>query len=74
MAKLPEDRRAIFTDVYKFYESHWDMPFTVEAWEQAARDVAELVRKHDSNPLMIKLVFAAYDAISDEQKVMMEVI
>lgn len=72
MSKLPEDRREMFTDAYRYYESHWDMPCTVDAWEKAAKDMCEVARKHDNNGLIARLLLAVYDTISEEHRRMME--
>lgn len=68
MAKLPDDRRAIFADIYKFYEENWDMPDTPEAWEELARKLKPLHDKHHGSNLVKRLMFACYDAINDDYK------
>ena len=66
MAKLPDDRRAAFTAAYRFYEQHWDMPDTVEAWTEAASQLGPVSKEHGDTPLIRNLLMACYQTIDDE--------
>ena len=74
MAKMPEDRRAVFTDIYKLYEKYWDMPNTVEAWHDLAAEFGPMTEKHGNTPLVNRLLMAVYDAIDEENRSIMEAI
>ncbi len=74
MSRLPDDRRSIFTDVYQYYEAHWDMPDTVEAWQEAAEQLGRISQKHGGNVLVNKLLAACYDAMDDERRVVRRMI
>lgn len=66
MAKLPDDRRAAFTAAYRFYEEHWDMPDTVEAWTKAAEEIGTVCAENGNTPLVRNLIMACYQTIDDE--------
>lgn len=68
MAKLPDDKRAVFTDIYKFYEENWDMPDTVEAWKALAEKMKPLSEKHGGTHLVNNLMLACYQTINDDYK------
>ena len=72
MSKLPDDRRSIFADVYGFYERHWDMPDTTEAWTEAAREMGAVSVRHGNSPLAMNLLMAVYDTIDKEFKAVRE--
>lgn len=74
MAKLPEEKRAVFTDAYRFYEEHWDKPDSVEEWEARAKELAELCNKHDCSPLAKNLILGAFGAMEDEARIVREAI
>lgn len=74
MAKLPDDRRSVFTDVYQYYEAHWDMPDTSEAWKGAAEQVEAISTKHGNSALAKRLLTACFDAIDDERRAIREMI
>lgn len=63
MAKMSEEDRAAFTDAYRYFESHWDMPDTVEAWEQCASEIGPLTEKYADSILISQLLMACYDTI-----------
>lgn len=66
MAKLPDDRRAAFTAAYRFYEEHWDMPDTVEAWTQCTKDVADVCAENGNTILIKELTMACFNAVDTE--------
>lgn len=68
MAKLPEDIRSIFTDVYRFYEAHWDMPDRVENWQGCVKDIGAVLKAHDGNRLAEKLLMACYETMDENTK------
>lgn len=67
-SKLPDDRRAMFTDAYRFYEEHWDMPDTAEAWEEAASQLCPIINRYNKHPLIRNLIMALYDTMDEECK------
>lgn len=69
MSKLPDDRRAVFTDIYGYYERHWDMPDTAEAWKDAAEQMGVISTKHGNTPLVKNLLMACFQTIDDENRV-----
>ena len=71
-AKLPQEQREIFADVYGFYERHWDMPDTAEAWEACASELGPISTKHGNTPLVQYLLTACYDAIDRDRKIVRE--
>ena len=68
MSKLPEDRRSVFTDIYKYYEQFWDMPDDVDNWKKCAEGMGAVVSKHSGSVLARHLVLACYSAIEEEYK------
>lgn len=74
MAKLPDDQRAVFTDAYQFYESHWDMPDTTEAWRDVAEQIGSISTKHGNTALVKRLLTACFDTIDDERRAIREMI
>jgi hypothetical protein len=55
---LPEHERAVFTDLYRYYEKYAARAMTVQDFCDAAEEWAGLVHKHD-NTLLAKDMFAA---------------
>lgn len=74
MEKLTEDRREIFTDIYRYYEKYWDMPDKVESWAEAAAEMCRIATKHGNTPLVVNLLNACYWAIDAETKLAREAI
>ena len=74
MSKLPDDRRAVFTDVYQYYEAHWDMPDTAESWKNAAEQIGSISAKYGNTALAKRLLAACFDALDDERRVVREAI
>lgn len=68
MSKLPDDRRSVFADVYGYYERHWDMPDTEEAWTGAAEQMGAISTKHGNSPLVMNLLMACFQTIDDENR------
>ena len=68
MGKLPEDRRNIFTDAYRFYEKYWDMPDTDTAYAECAAEMAEIGNRHGNTILAKELLIAIYTAIEQENR------
>ena len=66
MTKLPDERREAFTAAYRFYESHWDMPDTAEAWESCAKEAGAIASGHGNTTLITELIMACYQAIDKE--------
>jgi len=63
MAAITEEDRNAFTEAYRFYEQHWDMPDTAEEWDECARHVAEIIPKYEDKNLIGELLMACYSAI-----------
>lgn len=68
MAALPADKRDIFSDVYRFYEKHWDMTGTVESWETALLDISALLKKHNNDRLAVNLLLGCYQTLDENIK------
>jgi len=63
---LPDSDRAVFADMYRFYEKFADRPLDVTAFIDAADEWAILVHKH-GNTLLAKDMFRAiYDHLSNK--------
>lgn len=68
MAALPADKRDIFSDVYRFYEKHWDMTGAVESWETALLDISALLKKHNNDRLAVNLLLGCYQTLDENIK------
>ncbi len=65
---VPENERAIFTDLYRYYEKYQPKQFNLETFCAAADEVAMLVEKHHQSFLARRLFGAAYEAFGDRYK------
>ena len=63
MSKLPEDKRSAFAAAYRYYEEHWDMPDTDEAWTEAAHQMGMIALEHGNTTLIQELLMACYQTI-----------
>ena len=68
MPVVPTAERAIFTDLYRYYEKYQPRKFDVEVFCDAAVEMAELVTKHNDSFLAKRLFGAAYEAFGDRYK------
>lgn len=68
MAKLPEEKRNAFSAAYRFYEAHWDMPDTEEAWTECARDMAQIATEHKNTELITEFLMACFQVIDLENR------
>lgn len=68
MGKLTEERRDIWKDVYRFYEEHWEIPDTSDAWAGCAADMARIDNKYGGTPLARQLLMACYTAIEQDKR------
>jgi hypothetical protein len=67
MTKLPQNLRAMHTDVYAFCEKYFSMGNTPEEWEEAAKTMNDVAAHHNFHPLAERLLFAVYDWLDAER-------
>ena len=60
MAKVSEQDRKIFTDLYSLYARWHDKPLNLEAFTALADDVAAQVESNDQSKLAIELFLGVY--------------
>ena len=65
MPVVPASERAVFTDLYRYYEKYQPRKFDVEVFCDAAVEMAELVTKHNDSFLAKRMFGAAYEAFGD---------
>ena len=68
MSKLPEEKREVFTVAYRYYEEHWDMPNTGEAWTKAVDQMRQIIDKYGYSPLLSGILLACNDEIEKDQR------
>lgn len=60
VAKLSETERQAFTDAYRFWERHHDMPNTVEAWDGGSDEIKEIISRYEDPELVGNLLSALF--------------
>ena len=58
--KLSSSDRQAFTDAYRFWERHHDMPNTVEAWDRCSDEVKEITAGYEEPELVGNLLSALF--------------
>ena len=64
---MPEELRAVWTDLYRFYEQHRGLGNTVDDWMKTSEESAALVAKH-RNFLCERMMMALLDVLEKERK------
>lgn len=62
MTNVPQDIREMWADVYRLFDSHYNMPNTAEAWK-AFWDKAEEIRQKYNNPHLGVLLMTVSDMV-----------
>lgn len=65
---LPPEIRAIWTDLYRFYETFARIGNTSEEWQRCAGAMAALLNRHGRHPLAMAMFPAVYDYLGGERK------
>lgn len=58
--KLSASDRQAFTDAYRFWERHHDMPNTVEAWDGGSDEIKEIISRYEDPELVGNLLSALF--------------
>lgn len=66
--KLSASDRQAFTDAYRFWERHHDMPNTIEAWNRCSDEVKEITAGYDAPELVRNLLSALYLTLDHRHK------
>ena len=70
VAKLPQDLRDIWTDLYSLHANFNGMGNSVEDWTAFWKTAASIVGKHNDNKLCMELAVAVGNYLEDERKKM----
>lgn len=65
---LPEAERAIFTDLYRYYEKYQPRTFDLDTFCEAADEMALKVWDHGQSPLAKRVFSAVYEYFGDRHK------
>ena len=68
MTNVPEPVRKMWTDLYVFFDTHYRMENTEEAWKGFWEEAEKLWDKHGRNPLITGGVMLVVDYISERMK------
>lgn len=69
---LPDAERAIFTDLYRYYEKYQPRTFDLATFCEAADEMALKVRDHGQSPLAQRVFGAVYEYFGDRHKAIKE--
>ena len=64
MTNVPNDIREMWADVYRLFDSHWNMKHDAESWQQFWEQAQELNDKHHNRHFMALAVIVS-DMIED---------
>lgn len=65
---LPPEERAIFTDLYRYYEKYQPRQFDLHVFCEAADEMALKVQDHNQSPLAQRMFAAVYEYFGDRYK------
>jgi hypothetical protein len=63
---LPDNERAVFKDMYHFYEQFADRPLNADTFSAAADEMAFLVQKHGNTLLAKDMFLAIYNHLGNK--------
>ena len=68
MTNVPANIREMWTDLYVFFDTHYLMENTEEAWKSFWADAKTLFEKHHENRLITGGVLLVADYVSERMK------
>lgn len=68
MTNVPDEIRIIWTDLYKFFDTHYLMGNTEEAWKQFWDEARGLWTKHAEHRIITDGIMMVAEVISDRMK------
>ena len=68
MTNVPDNLRAMWTDLYRFFDVNYLMPNTADAWQAFWKTGEDLYKKHGLYPYFLPMINIIAEMIEYRQK------
>lgn len=67
MTNVPDELRQVWKEIYVLFDTHYQMPNTVESWNKFWDEAKEIIDRH-SDMQLLELIIAVSEMISDRMR------